>query len=57
MSETPELNERRHAEAPAEGEDTDADETPSEERVHAEEPAEGEDGKGIPDDGPPQALP
>jgi hypothetical protein len=41
MSETPETNERRHSEAPAEGEDTDAAEASSAERVHAEEPAEG----------------
>jgi hypothetical protein len=40
MSETPEAFERRHSEAPAEG-DPDAD--VSEIRVHAQEPAEGAD--------------
>jgi hypothetical protein len=40
MSETPEAFERRHSEAPAEGDPT-AD--VSEIRVHAQEPAEGAD--------------
>ncbi|MDQ0822935.1 hypothetical protein QFZ79_000675 [Arthrobacter sp. V4I6] len=40
MSEMPEAGERRHSEAPAEG-DPDAD--ISEIRVHAQEPAEGPD--------------
>ena len=40
MSETPEASERRHSEAPAEG-DPDAD--VSEIRVHSQEPAEGAD--------------
>jgi hypothetical protein len=42
VSETPEQNERRHAEAPAEGESGSAEEVPDE-RVHAQEPAEGPD--------------
>ena len=42
MSETPDQNERRHAEAPAEGE-SDAAEGVPDERVHAQEPAEGPD--------------
>ncbi|MCU1510729.1 MAG: hypothetical protein JWM01_84 [Arthrobacter sp.] len=40
MSEMPEAGERRHSEAPAEG-DPDAD--ASEIRVHSQEPAEGPD--------------
>lgn len=40
MSETPEAGERRHSEAPAEG-DPNAD--TSEIRVHAQDPAEGPD--------------
>jgi hypothetical protein len=49
MSEIPEFNERRHAEAPAEGEDPDADLTEPDVRIHSDEPAEGgpeEDGTG-----------
>jgi hypothetical protein len=42
VSETQEQNERRHAEAPAEGESGSAEEVPDE-RVHAQEPAEGPD--------------
>lgn len=61
MSETPDQNERRHAEAPAEGEEeggTSSPDAPSGERVHAQEPAEGAaseagpadaDGPGTPD--------
>ena len=57
VSETPEQNERRHAEAPAEGESGSAGEVPDE-RVHAQDPAEGPDtpegdadprGRGVPD--------
>ena len=42
VSETPDQNERRHAEAPAEGESGSAEAGPDE-RVHAQEPAEGPD--------------
>ncbi|MET3810267.1 hypothetical protein [Arthrobacter sp. UYEF3] len=61
MSETPESNERRHSEAPAEGEDTDADETRSTGRIHSDEPAEGaseKDGTATPsqNDGPSQGT-
>jgi hypothetical protein len=52
MTETPDPTERRHAEAPAEGEDTDTYEAPSVARVHAEEPAEGAAEKDRPGDGP-----
>lgn len=51
MSETPESNERRHSEAPAEGEDTDAVETRSTGRIHSDDPAEGAsemDGTAVP---------
>lgn len=51
MTETPEPSERRHTETPAEGEDTDAEETPSGDRSHTEEPSEGAAGKGGADDG------
>jgi hypothetical protein len=51
MSETPEADERRHSEAPAEG-DPNAD--VSEIRVHSQEPAEGPDAK---DTGPGRVPP
>jgi hypothetical protein len=51
MTETPEPNERRHAQAPAEGEDTDADETPEAARSHTDEPSEGAEADSGPEGG------
>ncbi len=52
MTDSPESDERRHAQDPAEGGDTDAEETPETARSHAEEPSEGADAKGGPEDRP-----
>lgn len=56
MTATPEPNERRHAQAPAEGEDADAEESPEAARSHTDEPSEGAEPDGGSGGGPAEAA-